>query len=87
MDKSIVKPTAGDIKEWIGLCEYLEKRPRKSSYYSSQITNSHLLGDNAMFLGMRKWMKYNDCDCVFYSTGWGWRLRKNWRERLASIEK
>lgn len=82
------RPNESDVREWIVLCEWLEKQPKQSSYYSNipKKYNSHLLvTDIQIFLGMRKWMKENECDCVFYSSGWGWRLRKNWRIRLERI--
>lgn len=33
------------------------------------------------------WEAYRQyADCIFYSSGRGWRLRKHWRERLTQLE-
>ncbi|TQE88650.1 hypothetical protein [Ureibacillus terrenus] len=75
------KPNRQDISEWIRFCEWLENQPRKAAY---DVPNeySHLVSQEKIFVNMRKWMQENDCDCIFWSSGWGWRLRKGWRERL-----
>lgn len=71
------KPTPEYIKQWRELCEYLDSCAGKSSYNPP---HSHLLGPKNL-----EFRKANPM--VFYATGWGWRLRKVWRETLERLEK
>lgn len=76
-----MKLNQADVNEWIGLCEWLETQQRKCSYRVPR-EYSHLISHDPIFTSMRKYLKENECDCIFYSSGWGWRLRKNWRNRI-----
>lgn len=68
--------TRGERKVlWKELCEFLETRPRKCAYRCYVPT--HLIG-----LLVSKSLKVERECYIFYSTGWGWRLRKNWRTNL-----
>jgi hypothetical protein len=89
MVKSVSKqyvfpPTKGDLKEWRELCEYLDQQFRKCD--SMPTINRHLLEKDPLMLGMRRWMRENDCELVWWDSGWGYRLRKHWKERLAKME-
>lgn len=64
------------MKQWAELCEWMDKQPRKCSYAP---IHSHLL--------QREWRGFRRAyRLVFYSSGWGWRLHKGWREVLHSLE-
>lgn len=71
-------------------CEWLDARPRKSAY-SSELSGFLSLppcpeeAQYWTFKQMRKQRK--EASCFFWHTGWGWRLRKNWKERLEQLEK
>lgn len=80
------KPNKKDLADWYELCEDLEKQPRKAAY-SSRVKNSYLFhSEDKAVKEMYNWMRQNDVSPIFYNEGWGWRLRKDWRERLESIE-
>lgn len=80
------KPNKQDLADWYELCEDLAKRPRKAAY-SSNVKNNYLfLSEDKAVKAMYTWMRQNDVSPIFYNEGWGWRLRKDWRERLESIE-
>jgi hypothetical protein len=80
-----VKPNKADLKEWEELCTFLEGVKGKATHFVNwrqKIPNEHLLSQEPLMRGMRKWMKENGYELVFYSSGWGWRLRKDWKEKL-----
>jgi hypothetical protein len=94
-----MKPNKKDIAEWEVLCQSLDKIKGKSSYRSYctekvdgkwvmiDIPNWHLLSQEPVMLGMRKWMKQNGYELVFYGSGWGWRLRKDWKEKIDRLRE
>jgi hypothetical protein len=49
--------------------QYLNNYPRNSGEYDTAVTD--------FYKPLRDGI-------VFYSNGWGWRLRKNWREAIAN---
>lgn len=57
-------------------CEWLEAQP----YHASYDRPFWLLSRNAHAGRIRRYV-----GVVFWSTGRGWRNRKNWRERLAAV--
>lgn len=67
-----------DVNAWYATCEYLNNQPRKCAYRVSMQKNDESL---------RKLMIELDTPLVFYSSGWGWRLRKGWKENLTKIER
>jgi hypothetical protein len=95
----IMRPNKKDLADWEALCHILSTAPRKASYNSYfskwddsgkyvgmvQIPNWYLLGQDAIIRKMRKWMKENNFELVFFSTGWGWRLRKDWKEKIEKL--
>lgn len=73
----MTQPTAETVAQWREICEFLDKLPYKAAY---DPPHSHLLGPKN--LQFRK-----DNPMVWWCTGWGWRLRKQWRETLERLEK
>ena len=63
------------LKRWIE--KYTAEHPRNEGEYSWGMRENNL---NAIQKPLRDGI-------VFYSNGWGWRLRKNWREALAAAEQ
>lgn len=68
--------TRSKFADFIKLCYWLKEQPYHASYT------------------MKFWSQRRDyeiarlrryCRVVFWSTGHGWRLRKNWRERLQEL--
>lgn len=57
------------------LCCYLDKIASKSAYSFPE--DLSIIMDN---IELRK--KARDIGLIFYGTGWGWRLRKNWEDAL-----
>lgn len=57
------------------LCLYLDKQERKCSY--SFPDDLKVVMEN---IELRN--KAKDMNLIFYSSGWGWRLRKNWEDSL-----
>lgn len=81
------KPNAQDLAEWYELCEHLDAHKYKCSNVAG-LKNNHLIYSKYPAVrDMYAWMRYNDVSPIFYSEGWGWRLRKDWRERLESIKE
>lgn len=67
-------PTPTELAQWRWWCEHLDSKRGKSSYgWGGPIT--------------KRDKRRRPDGLIFYSTGWGWRLRKGWRERLAELEK
>ncbi|HWT00225.1 MAG TPA: hypothetical protein VN256_08255 [Pyrinomonadaceae bacterium] len=80
--------TAARLKEWRAFCEWLGQRPRKCAHRSdvpSRWKPLVYVGGNPT--GERAREERHEVDLIFYYSGWGWRLRKRWRERLAELEK
>ncbi|MBB5324896.1 hypothetical protein HNQ34_001994 [Anoxybacillus tepidamans] len=85
-----MKPTVDDLKEWEELCTFISGLKKKSTYiskyYKSNVPNTHLLSQEKIYREMRKWMKDNGYELVFWGCGWGWRLRKDWKEKLERLK-
>ncbi len=64
------------------LCEWLDSLPYKSAG-SRHISSKH--PDLVCWLDPKWSLKRKYVDVIFYSVGWGWRLRKDWRKRLDEI--
>lgn len=84
-----MKPNQQDIENWQELCESLEKVKRKATHWakSGEVKQEWLLGQEFNMPKTRKWMKENNVELVFYSSGWGWRLRKDWKEKLEKLKE
>ncbi|WP_346206802.1 hypothetical protein NSS89_01345 [Caldifermentibacillus hisashii] len=82
-----MKTNKQDLQEWKELCEWLSTKKGKAAYTDGIDVNQHLLSQEEIFVQMRKWMNENNVLPVFWSSGWGWRLRKDWKERLAKAEE
>jgi hypothetical protein len=86
---TLTKNAIADLRRF---CEWLDTVPRKSVYPShvGLITAIHKVEpcpeDTLYWLsdGWKLQRKY--ADAIFYASGWGWRLRKHWKERLAQLE-
>jgi hypothetical protein len=68
------------LRHWRLLCEFLYARQSHSAYRWSIPSNLQYL----LWAETRK--ERNALAVVFYSQGWGWRLRKDWQEKLAKAE-
>lgn len=64
------------------LCEWLDSLPYKSAG-SRDISSKH--PDLVCWLDPKWSLKRKYVDVIFYSVGWGWRLRKDWRKRIDEI--
>lgn len=68
--------TKTDIAELLELADWLELQPCKSAYTSK--IPKHL----------RRWAesymqpKRSHCKVIYYQTGYGWRLNRQWRSNL-----
>jgi hypothetical protein len=79
--------TAEDLALWRALCEWLDAQKYKAAYQSEMPERFRLLvyrGGNKT--GQRAREAREHVQLIFYGEGWGWRLRKCWRERLAELE-
>ncbi|MGG0939226.1 hypothetical protein ABHN11_24745 [Brevibacillus centrosporus] len=72
-----------DLKK---LCEFLVQQPGKCAYTGSVPRGLQYLLDRPL-LEKRNQLKEKGLLPVFYSTGWGWRLRKEWESMLQTLEK
>lgn len=76
-----------DLVLWRRLCEWLDGRRRKCAYASQmpeEFRRLVYIGGNRT--GAAAHAARVELQLIFYSAGWGWRLRKNWRGRLAELE-
>jgi len=61
------------------LCEWLEQQPRKAGYV--RVRGIWYVESGYVTLPAYKAVRDG---VIFYSSGWGWRLRKDWRATLAA---
>ncbi|MFN3650057.1 MAG: hypothetical protein ACK47B_10805 [Armatimonadota bacterium] len=66
---------------WQELCEFLASRPRKCAY--ARFIPNHL----SPLVSADAKSARAQVGLIFWSTGWGWRLRKNWQERLDTLRR
>jgi hypothetical protein len=79
--------TADELNEWRALCEWLDTQKYKAAYQSEVPERwRHLVYRGGNKSGERARETRQEAQLIFYWGGWGWRLRKNWRERLAELE-
>lgn len=78
-----------DLKRF---CEWLDRVPRKS-VYPSHIGLTFVIyrvdpcPEETLYWLTDAWKEQRKyADAIFYASGWGWRLRKHWKERLAQLE-
>jgi hypothetical protein len=80
--------TAEELEEWRAFCEWLNTRPRKCAYYHEVPTIwSHLVCAGAGSEGAKARAARAEAGLIFYGVGWGYRLTRGWRSRLAELEK
>jgi hypothetical protein len=80
--------TRKHLKVWRAFCEWLNEQKWKSAYASevpSQWRHLVYIGGNPT--GRAAHDLRVKAKLIFYNPGWGWRLRKNWRERLEELEQ
>jgi hypothetical protein len=81
--------TSEQLKMWRAFCEWLDERKYKCAYVSNiprpEWRRLVYIGGNPA--ARRAAELRREARLVFYYRGWGWRLRKNWRERLIELEK
>ncbi len=80
VDKAPLMP---DLGAWREVCEFLDARYRKCAYATE-------LPEHLRWLlwhpgSKRAQAERESAHLVFYSPGWGWRLRRGWRERLDEL--
>ena len=68
-----------NLGDWQELCEYLNQQPGKSA------PKADIPGHLLYLLSHRKKRQRSNLDLVFYASGWGWRLRRDWTKRLKNI--
>jgi len=69
---------AKEWRDWHHLCTWLSLRPSNGGAYTRDLKGyAYLVGLSSAH---RK-----ELALVFYSGGWGWRLRKGWKERLETL--
>jgi hypothetical protein len=84
--------TQNSIADLRRFCEWLDTIPRKSVYPSaigltSVIYKLAPCPNDCLYWLTETWkLERKRADAIFYASGWGWRLRKHWRERLAQLE-
>ena len=84
--------TQNSIADLRRFCEWLDSVPRKAVYPSTLTLTAviHKLApcpeDTLYWLGDAWKLERKYADVIFYASGWGWRLRKQWRERLTQLE-
>ncbi len=85
----LTKKAIGDLRRF---CEWVDGLPRKSVYPSVIGLAATVYGvapcpEESIYWLSEAWREQRKyADVIFYGKGWGWRLRKNWRERLDQIE-
>jgi hypothetical protein len=76
-----------ELTEWRAFCEWLDARKRKCAYTSDVPEKWKPLcyvGGNPKGVAARE--RRTELRLIFYWEGWGWRLRWNWKDRLAELE-
>ncbi len=74
------------------LCEWLDAAPRRAFYPSVVAITVKLHGlapypeECSYWLEESHRQQRKQADVIFWGTGWGWRLRKNWRQQLEQLE-
>lgn len=72
-----------DVDLWAMLCGWLETQPRKAAYRDVVPPMVRpLLWSSREATAVRRLWHERELLPVFWSRGWGWRLRTDWRERL-----
>ena len=84
--------TPKEISDLRRFCEWLNTVPRKSVYPGTMSLAARLHKIESPPEDITYWLsnayreKRKYADAIFWSGGWGGRLRKHWRERLDQIE-
>jgi hypothetical protein len=84
--------TQKEIEDLRRFCEWLNTVPRKAVYPSTLTLTAviHKLDpcpEDTLYWLTDTWKGgRKEVDVIFYASGWGWRLRKHWRERLTQLE-
>jgi hypothetical protein len=63
-------------QDWNYLCQWLALRPSNSGAYRLR---------SKEYLTKLPAKHRKELALIFYSAGWGWRLRKGWQERLEAL--
>ncbi|HEY1015984.1 MAG TPA: hypothetical protein VGE07_24965 [Herpetosiphonaceae bacterium] len=73
--------TTAVLDEFQRFCEWLEQRPNHAAY-PLQVPNEfdRLISDDRKIARLRRYVRI-----LFWASGYGWRKRKTWRERLAEL--
>jgi hypothetical protein len=69
--------TDSELRAFFDLCEQMQSEGN-GGWYTGDLCQMGGAGAVA-FIRERKHKPYRE-GIIFYSTGWGWRLRKNWRD-------
>jgi hypothetical protein len=78
--------TAEQLEEWRAFCEWLDGRNHKCAYPADVPGEwKHLVYVGGNVTGQRARDMRWEVQLISYLQGW--RLRQNWRERLAELEK
>ena len=76
-----------ELATWRAFCEWLDQQKYKAAHYSAVPDKwRHLVYVGGNPTGQRARDVRWEVELIFYMPGWGWRLKKNWRERLAQLE-
>lgn len=68
--------TESELRAFYDLCERMQNEGN-GGWYTGDLC--YMGKDAERFIRDRKSLAYRS-GIIFFSTGWGWRLRKNWRE-------
>lgn len=80
--------TAHEAQTWRAFCEWLNARKYKSAYQSDVPAKwRHLIYVGGNPTGQAARECRIEAGLIFYYTGWGWRLRKGWSDRLEELER
>ena len=66
-----------ELRAFYDLCERMEADRNRGWYTGDMCFHGGV--HSQRFIKDRKFLPYRK-GIIFYSTGWGWRLRKGWRE-------
>jgi len=64
------------------LCEWLEEKGTRHAAYRDTV---EFYKPDLAYLLYPRWKKFRD-GALFWGTGWGWRLRKEWRQRVQELQ-
>lgn len=80
--------TPEQLKEWRAFCGWLNEQKYKCAYSSAVPAEwSHLVYRGGNRKGQQARDARRNAKLIFYWEGWGWRLKKNWRERISELER